>query len=196
MGEPMLRYIPLHLSVSERSQDFVDFFIERVWNNELGTLVHLTPEGWFDDAHNPGNFMWTPPPAAADVVAEQLGEARHKRPFCFHIVIVPRLMTGRWRRSLLRETDFSTTIPIGTELWGTDMHEPLTLFVCFPLYSVPPWTIRGTPFLEKLDGKLRSLWKTEEERCWSLLRELFKRAGEISSMSEGVVRRMLYSPSW
>jgi hypothetical protein len=40
----------------------------------------LDADGWFDDAHSLGNFIWTPAPAAADVVMEQMSHARHKRP--------------------------------------------------------------------------------------------------------------------
>ena len=46
-----------------------------------------------------------PPPAAADVVVDQLGKFRLKRPHCLHLIFVPRLMTGYWRRAMLRECD-------------------------------------------------------------------------------------------
>jgi hypothetical protein len=49
----------------------------------------LTPSGWFYDAHIDGNFVWTVPPAAAEVVVEQLCFIRLKRPNTMHIIIVP-----------------------------------------------------------------------------------------------------------
>jgi hypothetical protein len=55
----------------------------------------LKPSGWFDDAHSLGNFVWNVPPATAEVVVEQLGFARLKRPEAMHMIVVPRLMTGR-----------------------------------------------------------------------------------------------------
>ena len=76
------------------------------------------------------------------------------------------------------------------------MHEPLTLFVCFPLFHIRPWTIKRTPFLEKLGRKLLGLWATEEQRCWDLLRQLFQRTGGFPSMPEGLVREVLFCPSW
>jgi hypothetical protein len=38
-----------------------------------GSQMLFTPSGWFDNAHNDGNFFWTVSPAAAKVVFEQLG---------------------------------------------------------------------------------------------------------------------------
>ncbi len=57
----------------------------------------LSPEDWFDKGHGYGTFVRSAPPAAADVVVEQLGRARLKRPESMHIVVVPRVMTGWWR---------------------------------------------------------------------------------------------------
>jgi hypothetical protein len=47
-----------------------------------------------------GLFLWTPPPAVADVAIEELLKARHKRTDTFHVVMIPCLMTLRWRRLL------------------------------------------------------------------------------------------------
>jgi hypothetical protein len=49
----------------------------------------LNPSGWFDNAHDFGNFVWTVPPAAAEVVVEQLGFVCLKQPTAMHIIIVP-----------------------------------------------------------------------------------------------------------
>jgi hypothetical protein len=47
-------------------------------------LTRLEPLDWFDEGQHDGNFLWCPPPAAANVVVYQLREARHKRPHCLH----------------------------------------------------------------------------------------------------------------
>jgi hypothetical protein len=60
-------------------------------------FITLSPEGWFTTGHKFGDFIWTPPPAAADVVVEQLGKAIMKRSESMHLIVVPRLMAGRWR---------------------------------------------------------------------------------------------------
>jgi hypothetical protein len=56
--------------------------------------------GWFDNIHAFGNFVWTAPPAAAEVVVEHIGLARLKRLSAMHIILVPRLMIGCWQRQL------------------------------------------------------------------------------------------------
>jgi hypothetical protein len=70
-GQPILDFIPLHLSALERSPGLEDW-IRSWWDDERGELVRLTPEGWFDEGQQEGNFLRAPPPAAADVVGEQL----------------------------------------------------------------------------------------------------------------------------
>ena len=56
--------------------------------------LFLEPAQWFMEGHTRGTFVWVPPPAAAEVVVEQLGRAWLKRPESMHIIIVPRVMTG------------------------------------------------------------------------------------------------------
>jgi hypothetical protein len=93
-GQCFLDFVPLHLSALERS-DAVDTWIRSWWDGERGDLVTLTPNGWLDERQGAGCFLWDPHPAAADLAAEQLGKARHKRTNCTHITVVPRLMTRR-----------------------------------------------------------------------------------------------------
>lgn len=194
-GEDMLGFVPLHLSAMDRSEDVVEW-IKSLWNESLGELELLTPEGWFTTGHGNGAYLWIPPPAAADVVAEQIGEARHKRPEGAHVVVVPRLMTGKWRRLLNRQSDFSTVIPIGTSCWPKSMYEPLMLFVCFPHIQHSPWRLKQAPFVDSVEGKLRSLPAFGERGRRYLLRQLFLRAGKLHSVSEGMVRKLLQDPGW
>jgi hypothetical protein len=194
-GQPILDFVPLHLSALERS-DKVEEWIRSWWDEERGELLTLSPEGWFDEGQKEGNFLWAPPPAAADVVGELLGEAKHKRPYCTHLVVVPRLMTGKWRRTLVKESDFWMEIPAGTSFWPSTMHEPLTLLVSLPLCRHPPWTLKGTPFLESLRREMRKVWDRLPERSGYLLRQLLQRARGFESLLEGVVREVLYRFSW
>jgi hypothetical protein len=85
-----------------------------------------------------GNFFWFLPPAAANIVVEQLREARHKRPQCTHIVVVLRLMAGNWRKGMMKESDNELTIPIGLRVWGTLQNKPLLMHILFPLCRHPP----------------------------------------------------------
>jgi hypothetical protein len=109
LGKDICCYIPLHLNPIEREPK-IKSWIEDVTRGL--NFQNLKPSGWFDDAHNMGNFVWNVPPAAAEVVVEQLGFARLKRPEAMHMIVVPRLMTGGWRRHLTCGTD-------GYEKYGT-----------------------------------------------------------------------------
>jgi hypothetical protein len=138
-GESALQFIPLYLTALERAPKLEEW-IRSWWNSELGELQSLMSEGWFTQGHGEGACLWAPQPAAADVVAEELGEARLKRPHVMHVVVVPRLMPGRWRKDLIKETYFWTGITPGTSFWPREMHEPLTVFVVSPLCRFQPWS--------------------------------------------------------
>jgi hypothetical protein len=194
--QSVLDFVPLHLSALERSENLEEW-IRSWWDEQRGELQTLDPNGWFDEGQGEGCFLWAPAPAAADVVAEQLGEARHKRTHCTHITVVPRLMTGRWRKSLAKESDFSIAIPAGkTAFWPLAMHEPLILFVSLPLCRYSPWSYRRTGFVEGLCGELRSVWESRPEWSGNLLRELLLQERRFQGLSENVVRRLLRSFDW
>jgi hypothetical protein len=194
-GQPVLDFIPLHLSALERSAE-VEPWIRSWWDKERGDLVNLTPEGWFDEGQTEGCFLWSPPPAAADAVVDQLGEARHKRPYGTHVVVVPRLMTGRWRKKMSKEADIMIEIPAGTSFWPSSMHEPLILFICLPLCRYQPWSFRGTKYMADLGRELREVWKNVPERGRDLLCELLVQTRGFHSMSESLVREVLRCRNW
>ena len=144
-GERITAHIPLHIDPLRRAPKL------RSWIKQaFGTMQHtfLTPQFWFEDSHDFGNFIWFPPPAAADVVVDQLGKARHKRPESLHIIIVPRLMTGRWRRHLTRGTDIHFLLD--NEVWDVSVQfEPLLIFCAVPFRSENPRLARRKQLLEK-----------------------------------------------
>ena len=179
-GVSMAKFIPIHLSVFDREPKLKTKF---QWS--MGSLKHtiLTPEGWFDAGHqeSPGNYIWAPAPAAADVVMEEVGRSRLKRPQCFHIVVVPRLMTGRWRRLMGRATDFYFVLnwedswPLSTNF------EPLLVFICLPYRSHSP----NFPARRKiLDTLRRTMLQDQvppipEKRKWDILRKLWCEARSL-----------------
>jgi hypothetical protein len=150
-GIPMTAYVPLHIDAFTREPKLREF-IEEIGKDLAPTF--LEPEGWFDDGHKRGNFIWSPAPAAAEVVVEQLGRARLKRPQSLHIVVVPRLMTGRWRRHLSRGTDFYLKID-WNDLWPlATHHEPVLMFVCLPYESHRPNFRRVNELLDRFRGTM------------------------------------------
>jgi hypothetical protein len=101
-GRDIRDWVPLNENAFSREPKLTSWFEDVTKRLQFQTL---TPEGWFTTGHEYGNFIWAPPPAAADVIVEQIGKAIMKRPEAMHIVVIPRLMTGRWRRHLGRGTD-------------------------------------------------------------------------------------------
>jgi hypothetical protein len=133
-GVPMEQFCPLHKNAFERSPALKSWLTTAT---ELLNPVFLEPKDWFLQGQGSGNYIWTPAPAAADVVVEQLGKARHKRSSSLHLIVAPRLMTGKWQRHMTRESDCYFKIPAGAcSLWGAAQYEPVLIFVCFP-FVVP-----------------------------------------------------------
>jgi len=163
------------------------------WLGGLGTSLGepaiLSPEDWFGRGHLPGIHVWAPPPAAAEVVVEQVGRARHKRPTNLHVVVVPRLMTGRWRRAMARQADFYFRIPVGTVLWEAQMFEPVLMFVFLPFRSHRPWVLDRKVSVDTLVGDLLAdgVWEAGAGHVGSLLREFLVCSVPLWGLSECVV---------
>jgi hypothetical protein len=85
LGIDICFFIPLHLDPGVREPKVLEW-VEDV-TRDLDFEV-LSPSGWFHNTHNDGNFVWTVPPAAAEVVVEQLGFIRLKQPNLMHLIIV------------------------------------------------------------------------------------------------------------
>jgi hypothetical protein len=172
LGKDIRFFIPLHLDPIVREPKVSD------WLNDVTRGLNfkiLVPSGWFDDAHNDGNFIWTVPPAAAEVVVEQLGFIRLKRPNSMHIIVIPRLMTGRWRRHLNRGTDGYSKLD-DEEVWNLSAHyEPLLIYVCFPFCSSNPKLQERSRLLDRFHRIVyeQRLPATPTLKRRDLLRQLF-----------------------
>ena len=87
-GEDLMSFLPFHLSALDRSSTLEEWI--KGWAG-IDTLT-LQPEDWFLRGHDivggsrnadgfwlptikAGTFLWSPPPAAADVALEQLRKA-------------------------------------------------------------------------------------------------------------------------
>jgi hypothetical protein len=178
LGKDIRTFIPLHLDPVVREPK-VGEWISAVTRG-LGFQV-LEPNGWFDDAHNEGNFVWTVPPAAAEVVVEQLGFIRLKRPNSMHLLVVPRLMTGRWRKHLTRGTDGYARLGDET-VWNLTAHyEPLLIFLCLPFHSDKPQLQERSQLLERFQRALsgEGVRTSSTSRRRTILRQLFCEARRL-----------------
>jgi len=186
-GHPMGNYVPLHLSAKDRSPELLEWVLSWLTDLDarLGEPTILEPEDWFGNGHSEGTHVWCPAPAAAEVVAEQLGRARHKRPFALHVVVAPRLMTGRWRRSMARQTDFYFRVPVGCSVWGVEMFEPALIFVALPFLSHRPWLLERPGILVELVSSLlaEGVWESGSSDVGTLLRKFLIRTAPVWGVS-------------
>jgi hypothetical protein len=204
-GEDMLSFIPLHLSAVQRSEKL------RGWMQSwLGIQAEfLEPEDWFERDHDhdggskdgkgfwrtktrPGTFVWTPPPAAADVALEELRKARIKRQDSLHVVVVPCLLKSEWFRQLYKTCDLVFDVPPGSDCWPTNMCEPVVIGIVFPFLSRAPWQLRRTPKMFQVARTMREMWEVGDVAAGHFLRQLLLDHAKLSCVPANVVRQMLY----
>ena len=71
-------------------------------------------------------------------MVEQLGFVRLKRLSAMHIIIIPCLMAGHWRKHLNHGTDRCSKLD-DDEVWDlNDQFEPLLIYFCLPFCSENP----------------------------------------------------------
>lgn len=207
-GEMILSFIPTHLSAIDRSPKVWDWIVS--WIGQQALL--LKPIEWFERGHDitgwkksndgfwrteieSGVYVWAPPPAAADVALEELRVARIKRQSSTHIFVVPRLMTPEWLKQLYKASDIVFSVPVGQSFWEKDMHEPLLIGIVFPFIRCKPWQLRAVPKMYATNRRLSGLWEDSDVDAGSFLRKFCEECRSLDSMSEQLVRRVLYFES-
>ena len=207
-GSPMESFIPLNESALDRSPALKSWLAS--WTS--GELEILSPRDWFIRGHDivegsfetnvdglkwpryqKGCYVWAPPPAAAEVMLEELRKARHRRTESTHVILIPRLMGPAWQKHLHKVADIVVSVPVGHPAWPTDMHEPLTMGIVFPFFRYKPWRLRRSPILLDLEKQLRTVWKTKPCSEGSLLRKLWSIPGKLAGLSQKLVWKMLRS---
>ena len=180
-GKDMLDFVPLHLTALERSPGLKNWISSWI-PPDLHTKF-LEPEDWASPFEDRACLVWTPPPAAADYAVELLAEGIHKRATAYHVIIIPRLMTARWRKVLGRATDLLIHLPPKLEeVWGRAQHEPLTIALTFPLSAKQPWKIGRFPRIPKDESELRDVCKSDPVHARDRLRELFASTRDMASL--------------
>ncbi len=180
-GIPMKLFVPLHLRPTEREPGLVRW-INRVvagWN-----FKWLKTEEWFEEHHDDGNFIWDVAPSAGDLAYEMLDKMRLKRPTTMHMLLIPRLFTGLWRRLLTRRSDCYIKID-WKDVWDTDTHhEPLLLFICVPYNVDRNFENRRNSLLEKFEGILQKCRMSQSTglQQGDLLREFLQHARKIPTV--------------
>jgi hypothetical protein len=151
LGKDIRFFIPLHLDPVRREPKVGEW----IWDVTRGLAFEtLNPSRWFDNAHKPGNFVWMVLPAAAKVVVEQLGFICLKRPSLMHLILVLRLMTGRWQRHLNGGTDEYAKLD-NHEVWNlSNQFEPLLIYLCLPFHSDNPKLQERRRLLDRISWTL------------------------------------------
>jgi hypothetical protein len=187
LGHSMMDYVPLHLNALERSPELKTWLLS--W---LGQEVEfLEPRGWFCEGFKEGAFVWSPPPAAAGAAVEQMARAKHRRPHCLHIAVIPRLMTVHWQKQLLKTCDLVIRIPAKVPFWSSKQHEPVLIALALPLCKHRPWRLRGTQLMGNAERSLRSMWHQGAEGSGRFLRQLLARTRSLDTLPYGMVREVL-----
>ena len=210
----MARFVPIHLNCLEREEGLAEWLSKIIPPHQGEEQpIFLDYDGWFERAHDiaggtingdgvwtplykRGTYIWTPPPAAAQVAVEQLRKARGKREESTHVFVVPKLMAPEWRRQLFRVSDLYIELPFGNEFWPKQkQHEPLILAITFPFLSHRPWQLKRTGAFLGMGGVLRKLFKADQITPGIVLRKLFEQQRKLEGMQESMVRKMLCSPN-
>ena len=159
-GDSMLSFVPLHLSVNDRSPAFRDRILDLYLPLESGeSWCFLDESSWFTlPFHRDGFFVWTPPPCVADVAVEAAAEAHHIRPWNTHVFIVPSFLTNRWRRQLSKASDLLIVLPFDDAHWGESKEfERLTLAVICPLLRQEPWRVKRSKLRGRFADAVQSM---------------------------------------
>ena len=136
--------------------------------------------------------IWMPVPMSAEVALAELRKARIKRQQSSHVFFCVRLCTSQWVRHLFKAADFVFEVPVGTDMWPSDVHEPLLIGILFPFISVKPWQLRNTNKMLAVGMQLRQVFQDKDVDAWHLLRQFWTCCVNLGGLSERLVRKLLY----
>jgi hypothetical protein len=157
VGDRFLTHIPLNKTVLDRAVEFKAEFEKGFPGNSWKWLDY---DGWFEEAfeNDHGCYVWTLPPALADVAMEQMCEVKHVHPYTSHVFLCPALMTARWRKQLLKASDVCLSLLQGSPAWVDKQHELVVCALIGPLLSCRPWKVKSHHWVEE--------WRSEVPRMW------------------------------
>jgi hypothetical protein len=112
-----------------------------------------------------------------------------------HIIVVPRLMTGRWRKHLSRGTDGYVKLE-DKQVWDLSQHcyEPVVIFLCLPFVSSNPKLQERGRLLDRFRRTVleQQLPQVSSMRRRDILRQLFmQRAATLPRVRVRAADRVL-----
>jgi len=178
-GEDYLQYLPLHQSAFERLKGFQATVQGWCPNGMTGGKYTrwkiADPEDWFHEVFKDptGRWIWCPPPALAKVAVEQLCEVKHVFPESRHLFLCPAVMTGVWRKQLLKQEAVHISLSSGSKLWPAEMFEPLTIVLIAPSLRHRPWTVSRSTRMEAWKNKMQGLSRNDKQAFRSGMRKFW-----------------------
>ena len=98
----------------------------------------------------------------ADAALKELLKAQNKRTDTFHVLLIPRLMTPRWRHLFNKACDFLFVISPGSSFWSVKIYELLWVGIVLPFTKHRPWCLRRAPLLVEIRRSLHEVLETCE----------------------------------
>jgi len=176
LGYDVRQFMPLNISAWDVAGNVLGDWCKSWMGKDY--VPPLTPTGWFEEGHQSGVHLWTPPPGAALIALKELARSRHKRPSeVTHVVMIPRLLWDEeWRSRFEKEMDFWFILHNGA-LWPHSAFEPLLVGISFPILppSSPfPWQVKQERTrMVDLGRTLSQMSKSSDLRVGHYLRELW-----------------------
>ena len=189
-GEDILLFVPLNLGAHERIPAVIDWV--KSWWTGKETLHHMSLDDWYERDLYKRNYLWTLPSTAAEAAVEQLCRNFHLHEDSCYIVLIPRLMTSRWRNQLGKVADIIITMPFDNVVLNyLSEFEPLILFVVLPFYGCAPWKLKKTKYVKRCEGNLQKMCKDNFSLGGNLLRKLLNTTWPLESISKSMVWEVL-----
>ena len=176
-GDNYLKFLPLNQTAFERCQTLENKVLS--WcapGRGYSRWRITTPKDWFHQVFTDpkGAWIWCPPPVLAKVAVEQMCEVKHIFPRTRHLFLCPAILTGVWRKQLMKISDAYFSLGCGSLFWSEEMYEPLTVSLLVPPLSSPPYKKGNASFLEKWESNMQVLSRNDVEAFRDSMRKFWR----------------------
>ncbi len=144
LGINICQFLPMNVLAWDVAGSILEGWCKSWMDKDYNSL--LTPEGWFEQGHQPGVHVWAPPPAAALIALKELSRSRHKRPLeVTHVVMISQLLWDEdWHSRFEKVVDIWFILHNGS-IWPDSVFKPLMVGISFPILSpssLYPWQVK------------------------------------------------------
>jgi hypothetical protein len=90
-------------------------------------------------------------------------------------------MTASWRKQLSKLADVLVTVPVGSNVWPSEMHESIVIALIYPMLTSSPWQVRDTELVAEFTDSVRGVWSADCPRERAALRTFWSGAWDRNS---------------